>query len=102
VSDLELVLGAVEDAQRILAEYIEPSPRRNAAGGVLGQHRSVARRARFAGVGGWSAGGPYFDKRRTACPPAGRADDFVRSRREVGYEKVHGETLTARRVHSRR
>jgi hypothetical protein len=29
------------------------------------------------------------------APPAGRADDFVWPRREVGYEKVHGETPTA-------
>jgi hypothetical protein len=29
------------------------------------------------------------------APPAGRADDFARPRREMGYEKVHGETPTA-------
>jgi hypothetical protein len=29
VSDHELVLDATEDAQRILAEYLEPGPRRN-------------------------------------------------------------------------
>jgi hypothetical protein len=40
----------------------------SAAGGVLGQHRSFARRPRFAGVRGRCVGGPYFDKRRTACP----------------------------------
>src|SRR5258708_7023156 len=28
VSDLELVLDAVEDARRVLAEYLEPGPRR--------------------------------------------------------------------------
>jgi hypothetical protein len=29
VSDQDLILDAVEDAQRILAEYLEPSSRRN-------------------------------------------------------------------------
>ena len=29
------------------------------------------------------------------APPAGRADDFGWPRREVGYEKVHGDTPTA-------
>jgi hypothetical protein len=29
------------------------------------------------------------------APPAGRADDFGWPRREVGYEKLHGETPTA-------
>jgi len=37
VSDQDLILDAVEDAQRILAEYLEPSSRRNpdATSGVL-------------------------------------------------------------------
>jgi hypothetical protein len=29
VSDQDLVLDAIEDAQRILAEYVEPTSRRN-------------------------------------------------------------------------
>jgi hypothetical protein len=48
VSDLELVLDAVEDARRVLAEYLEPSPRRppdttiNMLVTLLGRHDVVA------------------------------------------------------------
>jgi hypothetical protein len=48
VSDLKLVLDAIEDARRVLAEYLEPGPRRPPDTSIsmlvtlLGRHDVVA------------------------------------------------------------
>jgi hypothetical protein len=76
------------------------------SGGVLCRYRSIARRSRLAAGDGRWVGCSNAGEGEPLTPPAGRADDFVWPRREVGstsgMASVEPQSKTVGMVHPKR